>query len=159
MQRISAALRNSRVKPDVGRDFSPGIQAGLQTRPTLVLLFAIAWASAVSLSAHHSFAAFYIEDQSVSIEGTIVELAYRNPHAWVHFDAKDNDGRMQRVGAEWANPGRLAQQGVLHDTLKPGDHVIVTGSPSRNPSEPKMHLKGIVRLSDGWKWAGRGERR
>jgi hypothetical protein len=109
-------------------------------------------------SAHHSFAAFYNEDQSVSVQGTIVELAYKNPHAWVHFDARDNDGKVQRIGAEWANPGRLAQQGILQDTLKPGDHVIITGSPSRNPSEPKMHLKGIVRVSDGWKWAGRDRR-
>jgi hypothetical protein len=109
--------------------------------------------------AHHSFAAFYNEDQTVSIDGTIVELEYRNPHAWVRVDARDNDGKMQRIGAEWANPGRLAQQGILHDTLKPGDHVIVTGSPSRNPSELKMHLKGIVRVSDGWKWVGRGDRR
>lgn len=116
-------------------------------------------AANVSVNAHHSFAAFYDEDQSVSIQGTIVELAYRNPHAWVQFDARDNDGRIQRIGAEWANPGRLARQGILQDTLKPGDRVIVTGSPSRNPSELKMHLKGIVRVSDGWKWVGRGDRR
>jgi uncharacterized protein DUF6152 len=116
-------------------------------------------AASVTVRAHHSFAAFYNEDQTVSIDGTIVELEYRNPHAWVHFQARDNDGKVQRIGAEWANPGRLAQQGILHDTLKPGDHVIVTGSPSRNPSELKMHLKGIVRVSDGWKWAGRGDRR
>src|SRR6185436_2437249 len=113
----------------------------------LPLGFLIVAANA-SMSAHHSFASFYNEDQSVSIEGTIVELAYRNPHAWVHVDARDTDGRVQRIGAEWANPGRLAQQGILHDTLKPGDHVIVTGSPSRNPSELKMHLKGIVRVAD-----------
>jgi len=109
-------------------------------------------------SAHHSFAAFYNEDQTVSVQGTIVELAYKNPHAWVHFDARDNDGKVQRIGAEWANPGRLAQQGILQDTLKPGDHVVITGSPSRNPSELKMHLKGIVRVADGWKWAGRDRR-
>jgi hypothetical protein len=123
------------------------------------LLALVILAASVPAHAHHSFAAVYHEDQSVSVEGTIVELAYRNPHAWVHFQARDNDGKVQTIGAEWANPGRLAQQGVLQDTLKPGDHVIVTGSPSRNPSELKMHLKGIVRVSDGWKWVGRTDRR
>jgi uncharacterized protein DUF6152 len=150
--RISAVSLGERL-PDVGRDFSPGIRAGLKTRTAFVLLFVLI--ASVGVRAHHSFAAFYNEDQSVSVQGTIIELAYKNPHAWVHFDARDNDGKVQRIGAEWANPGRLAQQGILQDTLKPGDHVIITGSPSRNPSELKMHLKGIVRVSDGWKWAGR----
>lgn len=150
--RISVAwLSNSSARghADAGRV--------LWTRPALVLVFALV--AGLTVSAHHSFAAFYDEDQSVSIEGTIVELEYRNPHAWVHFQARDNGGKVQRIGAEWANPGRLAQQGILHDTLKPGDHVIITGSPSRNPSELKMHLKGILRVSDGWKWVGRSDRR
>lgn len=135
----------------------PRISAVLRNRFFALALLVLATGSRAS--AHHSFGAFYDEDQTVSVQGTIVELAYKNPHAWVQFDAKDNDGKVQRIGAEWANPGRLAQQGILQDTLKPGDHVIVTGSPSRNPSEPKMHLKAIVRVSDGWKWVGRGERR
>jgi hypothetical protein len=123
-------------------------------------LFALMIVAAVApLRGHHSFAAFYNEDERVAIEGTIVELEYRNPHAWVHFEARDNDGRIQRIGAEWANPGRLSQQGIQRDTLKPGDRVVVTGSPSRNPNELKMHLKGIKRLSDGWTWAGRNDRR
>jgi len=108
---------------------------------------------------HHSFAAFYAEGETVSVEGQVVEFEYRNPHAWVHFEARDKDGRVQRIAAEWANPGRLSQQGIGKDMIKPGDRVIVTGSPSHNPTELKMHLKGITRLSDGWKWAGRGGRR
>jgi len=117
-------------------------------------------AANVSAYGHHSFVGYYAEDESVSVQGQIVEFEYRNPHAWVHFEARDNDGRVQRISAEWANPGRLSQQGILKDTIKPGDRVIVTGSPSRNPTELKMHLKGLTRLSDGWKWVGaRGERR
>lgn len=108
---------------------------------------------------HHSFVAYYTEDETVSVEGHVVEFEYRNPHAWLHFQARDNDGRLQRISAEWANPARLSRQGILKDTIKPGDRVIVTGSPSRNPTELKMHLKGITRLSDGWKWAGRSESR
>ena len=124
----------------------------------LVLVVGVMMAGAPAYG-HHSFAASYDESQSVSVQAQIVEFEYRNPHAWVHVDARDNDGRLQRISAEWASPARLSQQGVSRDTIKPGDQVIVTGSPSRNPIELKMHLKGITRLSDGWKWAGRGERR
>jgi hypothetical protein len=110
-------------------------------------------------SAHHSFAAFYLEDQSVSIEGVVTEFHYVNPHAWVYISARDIEGVLRTVGAEWSNPARLAQAQIGKDTLKPGDHVIVTGSPSRDALDYKIHLKRIVRPSDGWAWAGRAERR
>jgi hypothetical protein len=63
---------------------------------------------------------------------------------------------MQKVSAEWASPGRLSQQGISRDTLKPNDRLIVTGSPARNPSEYRMHVKRIERPADGWTWVGRG---
>jgi hypothetical protein len=128
-------------------------------RTRLVLIGALVVAGGIPLAGHHAFAAYYFEDQSVSIEGDVVELDYRNPHAWVHIHAVDVGGRVQRVSAEWASPGRLSQQGVHKETLKPGDRVIITGSPSRNESEYKMHLKAIERRGDGWKWAGRGGQR
>ncbi len=69
----------------------------------------------------------------------------------------DNSGQVQRVSGEWANPNRLRQAGIDKDTLKPGDRLIVTGSPSRHPTEYKIHLKRLERPADGWKWLGRGQ--
>ena len=113
----------------------------------------------IPVHGHHSFAAYYLEDQTVSIEGDLVEFAYRNPHSWIHLGARDNSGQIRQVSAEWASPVRLTQQGIAKDTLKPGDRLIITGSPSRNPSEYRIHLKKIERPADGWTWAGRGTRR
>jgi len=115
---------------------------------------ASALAAALPIAAHHSWTATYLEDQTVSVEGEIVELAYQNPHAWVHVSSRDTSGRMQTVGAEWASPSRLSQQGVTRETLKPGDRVILTGSPDRDPAAYRMHLKRIERPADGWKWIG-----
>src|SRR5262245_2911196 len=92
-------------------------------------------------SAHHSFAAFYLEDQTISMEGEIVEFEYRSPHSFVHIATRDETGAVQRFVAEWASPNRLSQRGVTAETLKPGDHVVVSGSPGRNPSERRLHLK------------------
>jgi hypothetical protein len=121
----------------------------------IILLVALVLIASVPASGHHSFAAHYFEDQSISVEGEIAEFEYVNPHAWVHVHAVDLSGRTQRVSAEWASPGRLKQQGIDKSTLRAGDRVILTGSPSRNQSEYKMHLKGIERRADGWKWSGR----
>ncbi len=113
------------------------------------------------LSAHHSFAAYYNESQSISLEGTVREFRYKSPHAILVFHAPDSAGRMQQYEAEWANPNRLERQGIRISTLRPGDIVVVTGSPGRVASENKVHLKGIRRASDGGSWGGgdRGRRR
>jgi hypothetical protein len=110
------------------------------------------------VSAHHSFAAYYFEDQSITLEGVVQEFQLRSPHAMLIFTSRDRDGREQTFSAEWGNPRRLSSQGVTKDTLKPGDAVVVTGSPGRVGSENKVHLKGIKRPVDGWAWAGGGRR-
>ena len=128
---------------------------------TLLSLLCLASMLALTIPAlaHHSFAVHYFEEQSITVQGEIVEFEYKSPHAWVHVMAKDSDGRLQRFSAEWSNPNRLRQINIDKDTLKPGDYVIISGSPGRNSSERAIHLKGIERPSDGWKWVGRNQAR
>lgn len=123
-------------------------------RRTLLSMAVGTLVAIVPLSAHHSFAAYYFEDQSITLEGVVQEFQLRSPHAILLFTAPDTAGRTQTFAAEWGNPRRLSTQGVTKETLKPGDIVTVTGSPGRTGSEYKVHLKGIHRPSDGWKWAG-----
>ena len=119
----------------------------------------VALSAAAGAYAHHSFPAYYFEDQTVTIEGAVVEFDYRAPHAWVHVLAPDADGKTERFAAEWANPQRLARDGVTADRIKPGDVVRITGSPGRTASERKIHLKRIERPADGWAWGGSGRGR
>jgi hypothetical protein len=121
---------------------------------TLLMLVAGTLTAAVPALAHHSFAAYYHESQSVSIEGTVQEFRYKSPHAIVVLHVADAAGRMQKYEAEWANPTRLQRQGINTGTLRPGDVVRITGSPGRTASENKVHLKGIHRAADGWTWGG-----
>lgn len=111
-----------------------------------------------SVHAHHAFASYYFEDQSVTISGTVREFQFVNPHAILLVDAKDQEGRLETYSAEFASPRRLAGEGVTKETLKPGDFVIVTGSPGRVASEHTLHLKSVQRPSDGRSWGG-GRRR
>ena len=126
-------------------------------RHTLLVLL-VGMVVGVPAYAHHSFAAHYFEEQSVTISGQIVEFQYRNPHAWVFVEALDENGQMQRFGAEWGGTRRLSQRGITSDTLQAGDHVVVTGAPGRNPEEHVLHLKSIERPADSWTWSGRGRR-
>lgn len=112
----------------------------------------------VPASAHHSFSRAYFEDQSITLEGVVQEFQYRSPHAILVFTAPDSSGQTQTFAAEWSNPRRLSSQGITAATLKPGDVVVVTGSPGRTASDYKVHLKGIRRPADGWSWSGRRRR-
>jgi hypothetical protein len=126
---------------------------------TLLTIVAGMLVAGFPLAAHHSFSAYYFEDQSVTIVGEVQEFQYRSPHAILMVSAKDADGKLRTYAAEFANPNRLAREGVTRDTLKRGDLVSVTGSPGRTASEYKIHLKQIERMSDGWSWGGGRRRR
>lgn len=107
---------------------------------------------------HHSFASYYFEDQSVTVEGEVAGFDYAAPHAWVHVLAPDERGTLRKFSAEWANPRRLARDGITRDTLRNGDRVRITGSPGRTAAEYKIHLKRIERPADGWAWRPAGRR-
>jgi len=104
--------------------------------------------------AHHSFAATYFVDQSIKIEGTVTQFLYRNPHSFLKVDGPDDKGETQSWSIEWGGGAQLTQSNVTRDTLKPGDHVIVTGNPGRDTAEHRIRMHSIVRPSDGWKWEG-----
>jgi hypothetical protein len=100
--------------------------------------------------AHHSFSATYFDDKEQTIEGDMVQFMYRNPHSFVHVMDKQNI----RWAIEWGGGGQLSRQGVTRETLKYGDHVIITGAPARNPDDHRLRMKTIFRPKDGWKWGG-----
>jgi hypothetical protein len=106
----------------------------------------------VPVSGHHSFAAYYYEDRSIQIEGEIVEVQFKAPHTWVHVRAQEAAGQERVYAAEWANPSRLEREGMTKDTLRVADVVRIWGSPSRNQNDGRIHLKRILRPSDGWEW-------
>jgi hypothetical protein len=118
------------------------------------ILLAVSLVSASAAYAHHSFAATYFVDQSITIEGTLTQFMYRNPHSFIKVEAPDDKGVMQSWAIEWGGGAQLTRDHVSRDTLKPGDHVVVSGNPGRDPAEHRIRLHKIVRPADGWKWEG-----
>jgi hypothetical protein len=123
-------------------------------RGLCLLLLAGSVVYAVPLLAHHSFAATYFDDKTDTVEGNLVQFVFRNPHSFVHVEAPDENGQPVRWAVEWGSGQQLSGQGVAADTLKFGDHVVITGNPGRNPEDHRMRMHSIVRPKDGWKWTG-----
>ena len=111
-----------------------------------------AFVGVVPAYAHHSFAATYDEGKSITVNGTVAEFLYRNPHTLFSVETTDDQGKATKWSVEWFGAGRLGRAGVNAESFKPGDHVILTGAPGKYSEDHRLHLKTIVRPSDGLKF-------
>ena len=105
--------------------------------------------------AHHSQVAVYQSNTEQKIEGELVQVLIRSPHSWVHVEAKDDKGEIQRFAIEWGGAAQLRNAGVEGKTLKVGDKVRITGRPGRNAMDHRLLMMFIERPSDGWSWGNK----
>jgi hypothetical protein len=129
----------------------------MQPKRWLLLMAGLLAAGTVSNAAHHSFASTYLEDQVIVIEGDVVDVVYRNPHSFIHLRAPDDSNHMRVWAVECSNRGQLRLQGDLEQTLKPGDHLVISGSPGRDAGAWRLRMRSIVRPKDGWRWSPAGQ--
>ena len=61
--------------------------------------------TATTLFAHHSLGATYDNEKEVKLDGKIVQFLMRNPHSFLHVEAKDEKGVVQRWSLEWRSAG------------------------------------------------------
>jgi hypothetical protein len=124
-------------------------------RNVILLLCAFVLVGSVA-RAHHSYGATYETKKEIKLEGKLVQFVYRNPHSFVHMQAPDDSGTMQRWAVEWSGTAQLANSGVQRDSLKVGDAIVVSARPSRVPGEYRVLMVRLVRPSDGFAWGSRG---
>jgi hypothetical protein len=79
--------------------------------------------------AHHSFAMFD-RQKSVTLDGTVKEFQWTNPHCWVQLMVKDPATEKE---VEWSleglGPNGLSRGGWTRKSLKPGDKAVVVIHP------------------------------
>ena len=94
----------------------------------------VATGALVSLpaGAHHSAAAHYEVDKTMSISGVVTEFRYTNPHAVVRVAVKNAQGGEDVWSVEWAPTTILRRLGVKPDSIKTGDQVTASGNPARD---------------------------
>ena len=102
--------------------------------------------------AHHSIASTYLEDKTVTIEGELVQLLFRNPHSFVHLVVREKGGTNVRYAVEWGGANQLGVSGVARDTLKIGDRLIISGNPARNKRDHRVRMLTLERPKDGFGW-------
>jgi hypothetical protein len=119
------------------------------TRRTLVLVTcALSLVPcAFPVLAHHSLAAEYDVEKTVTITGVISEMKWSNPHSWLTVDVKDEKGQLNKWAVEFGSPNSLYRRGWRRDDLPNGLTVTVTAYPNRDKSRTVNAID--VKLPDG----------
>ena len=119
-------------------------------------------AGSLPAGAHHSHPIFYDSCTTLTIEGEVESVQWKNPHVLIDLIA--NDGKAYR--AEWTSAEILERTSI--EPPKAGERVVVRGNPMRDveairarfpsltlttPAKPVVDLIQIRRASDGWNWA------
>jgi hypothetical protein len=81
--------------------------------------------------AHHS-AAMFDHDKKVTLQGTVKEFQYTNPHSWLQIMVVGPDGKTTEWGFEAEGPSTLLRAGIKAKSFMPGDKVTVVANPMKD---------------------------
>ena len=109
-------------------------------RNLVILVVTIYVASAASSAhAHHSHPYFYDQCKSITIEGRVDRVEFKDPHTWIFL--KLDDGTAYTV--DWAPQSRLTNDRIIGPAkaaLVSGSRVVVTGNPIRTTAQIREHF-------------------
>ena len=114
-------------------------------RNKLAILIAALAGAAISLYAHHSFAAEFDASKAIRISGTLNKVEWTNPHAYFYLDVKDEKGNVATWACEGGAPNTLSRRGFKRADIKIGDTMIVDGYQAKDGS----HLMDARRVTLG----------
>jgi hypothetical protein len=88
-------------------------------------------AASLPASAHHSYAMFDVE-KNISVEGTVKQFMWTNPHSWIRMEVMDAKGQPKEWAVEMGSLTILVSLGWNPKTLQPGDKVRMTLHPMKS---------------------------
>ncbi len=90
--------------------------------------------AALSLQAHHGSSISYHTDQTITLNGTVTEWEFINPHPQLYFDVKNKDGMIEHWASELLPTPSMMRgyhAGWSRNTIKPGDQIVLVCNPPR----------------------------
>ena len=111
------------------------------------LILAAAIAAGGPVAAHHSFSAEFDISKPITLKGSITEMRWSNPHAWIYIDVKDADGKVVNWAFELNAANALYRRGWRREDVVVGTLVTIDGWLARNGT-PTANT-GTILLPDG----------
>jgi len=89
---------------------------------------------ALPLFAHHAFQAEFDDKKPVHLVGKVTKMEWINPHAWIHIDVTDADGKVTSWMVECGSPNIMLRRGFTKESLEFGTVLTVDGYQAKNGS-------------------------
>jgi len=122
----------------------------LQVAGSLVIALCVAGPA----GAHHN-AAGIDRTKTVTVEGTVKQFKWANPHSWIEVEVVNDKGVAELWNLEMTAPGILARAGWKSTMLKPGDKVKMGVHPMVNGDIGGQFVS--VTFADGLTMTERGQ--
>ena len=126
-------------------------------RSLYALLTVAALAVATPASAHHS-GAMFDQTTTLTIEGTVSQFSWANPHVYISVEATNDAGETVEWRLEADSTAIMTRDGWTQATLTPGMRVSVRANPDRNSERTHARLLSLVK-EDGQLFTRRSSRR
>jgi uncharacterized protein DUF6152 len=99
--------------------------------------------AAIPLFAHHGGTSLYDISKQVTLDGTVTEFLWSNPHVEISFDAKDDSGKATHWILEASSPPVMVSHGWSRKSLQTGDVIKVTFNPAKSSANVGRLIKLI----------------
>jgi len=111
---------------------------------TACLVGIAAFAFTAPAFAHHSFAMFDAT-KNVTLQGTVKEFEWTNPHSWLRVMVNDEKtGKPVLWALELSSPARLTTMGMHSDSVHAGDVVLVTFHPMKDGTRGGQFIQATL---------------
>ena len=70
----------------------------------------------------------------IHLRGTVTEVEWVNPHAWIHIDVKAADGQVNNWMIEAGTPNVLFRRGLNKNSVVAGSEIVVEGFQAKDSS-------------------------
>jgi hypothetical protein len=104
----------------------------MKTLAAILTAVALIMGAALSLHAHHAFAAEFDVNKPIKMTATLEKWEMINPHSWFHVQVKEPDGTTSKWMIEGGSPNQLIRNGVTKATIPIGTEIVIEGYRSKD---------------------------
>lgn len=112
--------------------------------PTVALVLGVflgAIPLARTVSAHHGGGSLYDMSKEITVQATVTDFVWTNPHVEIGFDAQDDKGKVKHWLLEASSPPVLVSHGWNRKSVQAGEVVKVTFNPSQRGTNVGLFIK------------------
>jgi hypothetical protein len=121
------------------------------TLPVVLMAVSALLGTGIPAFAHHGFSAEFDKSKCMDLKGTLSGIDWDNPHAYVHMDVADADGKTHSWSLEMVTPNALKRNGTTRQDFlgNMGKPISARACPTKAGGTPYRGAAGYIMFPDG----------